>query len=129
VSENRAIGPEVRQLPEDACVFAFEPVWTLSAGRLPPRAADGTLIPDPYGAMLFTSIRSGTRFRNVEAAFADEASQSDIRRMVRGCDYLVLGWRGFWQLSDTSEAELRTLFEPRPAGPSGLEIWERRRAN
>lgn len=121
-----ATGAEVRRLAPDACVFSFQPVDLLAGGRLPPRDPRLPVIADPYGAMLFGALSTGARFDSMGTAFAGEASQAEVRAVIDGCRFLVMGPRAASQLSDSTRSWLEANFDRRPGVPGADDIWERR---
>lgn len=121
-----ATGAEVRRLGSDACVFSFEPVDLLAGGRLPSRDPRLPVIADPYGAMLFAALATGARFDSMGAAFAQESSQAELRTLIDGCRFLVMGSRAASHLSDRTKAWLDANFDRRPGAPDADAIWERR---
>jgi hypothetical protein len=129
--EQVALGGYVRQVvPPDAPLCAFEPAWGLAGGRLPPRLPGAPLVVDSYALMLRDALDSGERFPSTDAAFHASASQQDIRPLLERCRFVVLGWRGAWQLSAESQRWFQERFVRRyPApGQAGLDLWERRDA-
>lgn len=123
-----ALGRYLRQsVPADAPVCAFEPAWGLTGGRLPPRLPGAPLVVDSYALMLQDALDSGEHFASTQAAFSASASQHDIRPLLERCRYVVLGWRGAWQLSADSQQWFREHFVRRfPAeGQGGPDVWER----
>jgi Glycosyltransferase family 87 len=126
-----ALGRYLRDsVPADAPVCAFEPAWGLTGGRLPPRLPGVPLVVDSYALMLQDALDSGERFASTHAAFSASASQRDILPVLERCRYVVLGWRGAWQLSGESQRWFRARFVRRfPAeGQGGPDVWERRDA-
>lgn len=125
------LAARVRGLEPDACVFAFEPSWTLAAGRVghrtPPK--QGPVMLDSYAAMLAVATSGGARSLDVEAAFASEQSQGEVRALLEGCEYVILGPRGRRQLSPATQLWISESFEPLPEGTPGddeLDLWRRR---
>lgn len=84
------------------------------------------MIADPYGAMLFAALATGARFDSMGTAFAEEASQVEMRAVIEGCRFLVMGPRAASQLSDSTRSWLEANFDRRPGGPGADDIWERR---
>lgn len=126
-----ALGRYLRQsVPADAPVCAFEPAWGLTGGRLPPRLPGAPLVVDSYALMLQDALASGEPFASTQAAFYSSASQRGILPLLERCHYVVLGWRGAWQLSARSQQWLRERFVRRfpEAGQGGPDVWERRDA-
>ncbi|HZH15018.1 MAG TPA: glycosyltransferase 87 family protein [Archangium sp.] len=127
-----ALGMYLRQsVPADAPVCAFEPAWGLTGGRLPPRLPGAPLVVDSYALMLQDALASGEQFASTQAAFYASASQRGILPLLERCRYVVLGWRGAWQLSAESQQWFRERFVRRfPAeGQGGPDVWERRDAS
>lgn len=126
-----ALGRYLREsVPADAPVCAFEPAWGLTGGRLPPRLPGVPVVVDSYALMLQDALDSGEHFASTHAAFSASASQRDILPVLERCRYVVLGWRGAWQLSGESQQWFRERFVRRfPAeGLGGPDVWERRDA-
>ncbi|HEX2060854.1 MAG TPA: hypothetical protein VHK90_08930, partial [Thermoanaerobaculia bacterium] len=94
-----AAGRAIRAaVPPHESVFAFDPTWTLAAGRLPPHGDGAPVVVDSYGAMLLEAVQSGKRFRDTGAAFQSGVAQPDVRARLEKSPYAILGWRGNWQL-------------------------------
>ena len=114
------------RVPPDACLFALEPGWGVLGGRWPKEPAGAPLVVDSYGAQLLAAAQTGARYPDTGAAFADSSSQAPVRPLLVGCDYLVLGGRGEWQLSAESRATAAAGHAPLP-GPEGLPVLGPRR--
>jgi len=113
-------------LPADECVFAFEPAWTLAAGRLPPRVDGGLRVVDPYAVMLDDAARSGVHFASADDAFAEPLSAVRLRPLLERCRHVVLGPRGRRQLN----AEAMKWFQgthtrtpPTSSDAEALDVW------
>jgi hypothetical protein len=84
------------------------------------------VVVDSYGAMLLAATRRGARYADATAAFKSPEAQGDARAVLSDCRFVVVGWRGEWQLSDETKAWFRARFARRYAtGTSGLDLWER----
>ncbi|HVF32646.1 MAG TPA: hypothetical protein VM933_06385, partial [Acidimicrobiales bacterium] len=114
-------------VPDDACLFAFEPHWGLVAGRLPPRVEGLPVIVDPYATMLLPTALRGDEFEGIGPAFEVPVAQVRVRRLLSGCDWVVYGGRGPAQLSAVEEAWFARAYVRRapPPGRPGLDLWER----
>jgi hypothetical protein len=114
-------------VPAEAPLCSFEPAWGLTGGRLPPVKPGAPLMVDSYALMLQDALDSGERFPSTEAAFHAPASQQDIRPLLEGCHFVVMGWRGAWQLTEESRQWFQSRFVRRfPAeGQTGVDLWER----
>jgi hypothetical protein len=123
--EQLALGKALKALPADACLFAFEPAWGVLGGRLPQGAP---LIVDSYAQMLGDALPARTTEDwNVNRAFDSPASQATIRQTLERCRYAVMGWRGWWQLSEENERWVRASHTPLPVpGAESIDIWERK---
>ncbi|MFZ5471228.1 MAG: glycosyltransferase family 39 protein [Myxococcota bacterium] len=111
-----------RHVPQDACLFAFEPAWGLAAGRLPSRAPEGPLVVDSYARMLLSAVEGGERFSHAQAAFESLQSQREVKALLHACRFAAVGDRGRWQLSPESRRWLETSFqEVEP----GSDVWRR----
>jgi hypothetical protein len=122
------LGRYIRQaVPAEAPLCSFEPAWGLTGGRLPPAKPGVPLLVDSYALMLQDALDSGERFPSTAAAFHAPASQQDIRPLLEGCRFVVMGWRGAWQLSAESRQWFQARFVRRfPAeGQAGVDLWER----
>lgn len=116
-----------RAVPAEAPLCSFEPAWGLTGGRLPPARPGVPLLVDSYALMLQDALDSGERFPSTAAAFQAPASQQDIRPLLEGCRFVVMGGRGAWQLSEESRQWFESRFVRRfPAeGQPGVDLWER----
>ncbi|WP_338869298.1 hypothetical protein [Myxococcus stipitatus] len=115
-----ALGNTLRNAaPTDAALCTFEPAWAIAAGRIPGIPRGAPVLVDPYGLMLSDSLGGPGRFANAAAAFEDERSQRSMLPLLERCDVLVLGGRGEWQLSSSSEHWVQQHF--RNEGP----LWRR----
>jgi len=115
------------KVPPDAPLFAFEPAWGLSAGRLPPLIPGAPLVVDSYAMMLQRSMSGGQRPVHAQEAFHTSASQQPICELLGRSDFVVLGWRGERQLSEQSWQWFRSNFTRRfpEEGKEGPDLWER----
>jgi hypothetical protein len=111
-------------IPPDACLFSFEPGWAIAGGRLPTVDPDIPLIIDPYAAMLLDAVQSGRRFADASAAFQDSSSQPRMKLLLDRCRFVVLGWRGRWQLSPETQEWFGHHFVQRMGDD---DVWERSR--
>jgi 4-amino-4-deoxy-L-arabinose transferase-like glycosyltransferase len=111
------------QLPADACVFGFEPAWALATGRLPYHQRGLAPLVDPYASML---MAVGTKVSSVDAAFETEAARAPVAKHLAECSYVVLGWRGEWQLGGAGRAQFYERFDRLPLEQTGLDLWRRR---
>lgn len=127
-----ALGKTIAQMvsPGD-CLFSFEPAWAIAGGRLPQRVGTAPLLVDSYGAMLLDAVRAGARFPDANTAFQSASSQTQVSSLLQSCRFVVLGWRGAWQLSDETKAWFRTQFVRRypPEGVEGIDLWEQNVTN
>lgn len=98
------------------CVFAFEPGWSLAAGRLPPRIAGTPMIVDNYAHQLLAAVEGGKAFASSAEAFASKPTPPAV---VGECRYVVLGARGNRQMSGLGATHAATQV-------MGLEVWELR---
>lgn len=114
--------------PGDAAVFAFEPAWALACGRLPAMGPSASIIADPYGDMLLAAVMSGDRFPSDLSAFHSPASQRRLREVLLQARFVVIGPRGWWQMTPDTVGWLRAHFLQRAPGANvaGLDVWERR---
>lgn len=125
--ELAAVASDVQSLiPDSECAVAFEPQWLLSAGRLPVAGPDKVLSVDPYAAQLaLIRSRSQSEPASTSGAFADQPTEDGILESLSTCRYLLLGWRGHWQLSADQQAWVTTHYRELPTtGP--VDIWVRR---
>jgi len=125
--EQLALARVLREdVPPRACLFTLEPGWSLLGGRWPSTLSGVPRVVDSYGAQLLAAVQTGARYPSAGDAFADTLSQGPVRPYLEGCDYLVLGGRGEWQLSPASRLLAGTGRIPRPGG-AGLVLWLPRR--
>lgn len=125
--EQVALGRYIRQaVPPEAPLFTFEPAWALTGGRLPPVIAGAPLVVDSYALMLQGAMASGQRFPHSTNAFQTPGSQQALRELLVRSRFVVVGWRGDWQLSESSKQWFRARFIRRfpPEGEGGLDLWE-----
>ena len=77
-----ALRRDVRALVgEDESPFAFDPSWTLVAGRLPAHGDGAPVIVDSYGAMLLSAVQDGAHVGDAATAFAINRTRSARRRL------------------------------------------------
>lgn len=127
--EEAAVGAFLREhVPSGACVLAFEPIWTLAGDRVPVKRPGLPALVDVYGQMLIAAMRDGARSDDLGALLHSPAAQAEVRRLMEGCQYLVLGGRGHWHLDEASLAWVRERYLRRfpPEGEKGIDVWERR---
>jgi len=116
--------PELRvSVPEGT--FAFDPTWTLAAHHLPPHNDGAPVIVDSYGAML-TEATKGGRFKDTGSAFQSRVRQRAIRARLEATDYVLLGWRGNWQLNEDDRAWFASHFECITPEDGDLCVWKKR---
>ena len=121
-----ALARHVRtDVPRDACLFAFEPGTALAAGRLPMGA---TPVVDIYATMIHDAMSTGDRFPDTTEALSAPEAQQALRVMLGSCRFVILGWRGTWQLTPESRPWFKKHFVRRfPVGDTGgVDLWERR---
>lgn len=125
--EQLALGHYIREtVPPSEPLFAFEPAWALTAGRLPPVIPEAPLMVDSYAAMLHSGMISGERLRHATETFHTPDAQRGIRELLARSRFVVLGWRGARQLSDESRQWFHAHFTRRfpPSGHLGPDLWE-----
>jgi hypothetical protein len=125
--EQLVIGRFIRQgIPKGATVFSFEPAWGLSGGLLPPSIPDAPLVVDPYAFMLRSAMASGRSFSAAKEAFRAPSAQQAIRELLSRTRFVVVGWRGDWQLSEVTREWLHEHFTKRfpLKGQQGPDVWE-----
>ncbi|WP_224244981.1 glycosyltransferase family 39 protein [Hyalangium gracile] len=125
--ETVLLGKYIRQsVPRGASLFAFEPAWGLAGGLLPPSIPDAPLVVDSYALMLRGAMSTGREFTQTAEAFRTPASQQAIRELLERSRFVVLGWRGDWQLTEESKQWFRSRFTRRfpPEGHGGPDLWE-----
>ena len=121
-----ALAKSIRaDVPPKACLYSFEPGWALAAGRLPMGA---TPIVDGYATMLQDAMSTGDRFEDTTEALSAAEAQQALRVMLDSCRFVVLGWRGTWQLTPESRPWFKQRFVRRfPEGDAGgVDLWEHR---
>jgi hypothetical protein len=114
-----------RSVPASDCVIAFEPQWLLGADRLPTTGGGTTVSVDPYAAHLASvQQRTDPGSPSTATAFADQPVDDGILESLSGCRYLLLGWRGHWQLNAEQQAWVAAHYRELPhTGP--VDLWER----
>lgn len=100
--------------------FAFDPTWSLAAHQLPP--TNRPVIVDSYAVML---MQAG-RFPDTTSAFQARVPQPAIRARLAASDYVLLGWRGAWQLNESERAWFASHFECTNPAAGELCLWKRR---
>ncbi|WP_224362828.1 glycosyltransferase family 39 protein [Hyalangium versicolor] len=121
------LGQYIRQsVPPGAQLFAFEPAWGIVGGRLPTAIAGAPLVVDSYALMLRGALATGQPFGQTVDALRTPAAQQAIREVLERSRFVVMGWRGDWQLSEESKQWFRARFTRRfPApGQGGPDLWE-----
>ncbi|RKG57052.1 DUF2029 domain-containing protein [Corallococcus sp. AB011P] len=121
-----ALAKHIRaDVPPNACLFSFEPGWALAAGRLPMGA---TPIVDGYATMLQDAMSTGDRFETTDEALSSSDAQQALRITLGACRFVVLGWRGTWQLTPESRPWFKQRFIRRfpEGGAGGVDLWEHR---
>jgi hypothetical protein len=119
------LGHYVRNaVPRDACLMSFEPACALAGGRLPTQVPGLPLAVDSYAMMLLQALRSGERFENATAALHSQASQDQIRRLLDGCRFVVLGEHGRRQLAPETARWFGAEFV---RVSNDFDLWERAR--
>lgn len=127
--QEAAVGAFLRRhVPPDACVLAFEPIWTLAGDRVPVKRPGQPALVDVYGQMLIAVRRTGDRSRDLNEMLHSEAGQAEVLALMEGCQFLVLGGRGHWHLNESSLDWVRERYVQRfpPDGVEGIDVWERR---
>ena len=125
-AELAAIAGDIsRSVPASECVIAFEPQWLLSADRLPITGPGATVSVDPYAAHL-ALVEQHTTLGSLSTgnAFADQPTDDGVLESLSACRYLLLGWRGHWQLNAEQLAWVAARYRQLPhTGP--VDLWER----
>jgi hypothetical protein len=118
-----------RNVPLSAPLFAFDPSWSIAAGRLPDNGPKASRVVDSYATILLDASRAGRRFTSTAEAFRDPASQVSIRRVLAESRFVIVGGRGTSQMSPETLAWFRSSFNQRfpPPGTEGIDVWERAR--
>ncbi len=107
-----------REISAQSCLFSFEPAWALAAGRLPFHTPEQNPVVDPYASMLLQATQGGRRFTDAAAAFESGSAREAGLPLMNSCPYLVLGWRGRWQLGASGTAHFTQI-------NSELDVWQR----
>ncbi|MEO8378141.1 MAG: glycosyltransferase family 39 protein [Acidobacteriota bacterium] len=124
--EQLAVGRAIREhVPAGDCVFAFDPTWTLAAGRLPPHGDGAPVVVDSYAAMLLDAVADGARFPDAAAAFQRPLPQREVRARLEACRYAVLGQRGNWQLNAANRDWFQAHYFCVDPREGELCVWER----
>ena len=98
-----------RTLPPSLSLFAFDPSWSLVAGRLPAHGDGAPVIVDSYAAMLIEAARQ-LRAGDANGAFRGAAVQPAVRARIERSPLLITGWRGDWQITSGDRAWVRAHF-------------------
>jgi hypothetical protein len=104
-----ALRRAARTLPPSLSLFAFDPSWSLLAGRLPAHGDGAPVIVDSYASMLMEAARQ-VRASDANAAFRGAAVQAGVRARIERSPLLITGWRGGWQMTNGDRAWVRAHF-------------------
>jgi hypothetical protein len=119
-------GTAIRELvPREASLFTLEPQWAIAAGQLPPHDRNAPIIVDSYGAMLLGAIRGGVKFPDTAAAFQSPRAQPAVLARISASGFLILGWRGDWQLNAQSREQVMANFACDTPSAGQLCLYER----
>lgn len=112
-------------VPAGECVVSFEPIWLVGADRLPVTGADAVLGVDPYAAHTARiELQTGGDQTSGTTAFSTQALDEPMLRSFGVCPYLLLGWRGHYQLTPEQQAWIGQRYRPIPhRGPA--DLWQR----
>ena len=113
-------------VPRSASLFAFDPTESLVAGRLPPHAGSAPVVVDSYGAMLLDATRAGGPFPDTATAFQKNPGPSLVRQRLASSDFVLLGWRGNWQMNDGDRRWFAMRFICVNPEAGDLCVWQRR---
>jgi hypothetical protein len=80
---------------------------------------------DPYAAHLaLIQEQAQPGSTSTSDAFADQPTDDGVLQSLSACPYLLLGWRGHWQLSADQQAWVATHYRQLPTtGP--VDLWVR----
>jgi hypothetical protein len=112
-------------VPPGVPLFAFDPTLALVAGHLPPHGDGAPVIVDSYGAMLLDAVQQRGRFGDTAAALRSDAPQPAVRARLAASRYVLLGWRGNWQLNDAGRAWFLAHFECANPEAGEVCVWQR----
>jgi hypothetical protein len=119
-------GAAIREIvPRDASLFTLEPQWAMAAGHLPPHDRKAPVIVDSYGAMLLDAVRGGVKFPDTGAAFQSPRAQTAVLARISASRFLILGWRGDWQLNAQSREAVMSNFACDMPSAGQLCLYER----
>jgi len=105
--------------------FVFDPTWALPAGRLPPHGDGAPVIVDTYGSMLLSAVRGGARYPHAAVAFRRAPPQPALEARLRASRFVVLGWRGEWQLRPQDRGWLAANYLCVTPDAGELCLWQR----
>jgi hypothetical protein len=112
------------RVPGEACLLALEPGWGLLGGRLPSYSGRWKGAVDPHAWMVLTRLGGDDRALLDGSAAPSGEPQEELRGLLGGCRFLVVGG---WGLSDETRDWLARgwvrRFPPSPA--EGPDLWER----
>ena len=116
------------EIPNQDCVFAFEPAWTLAAGRLPFYHLGQPPVIDGYAAMLISADPLKRPFPDTRAAFETSGALAPLSQLFQQCPYFILGERGRFQLGVTGSALIESRFHRvESTRRTGVDLWVARR--
>jgi hypothetical protein len=101
----------IENLPQNACIFSFEPSWLIMGNHFPSPCSNRPVL-DSYLVMLMDARDAQGRFDTPAAAFATDASQNRVLAAIRSADVVVLGPRGHAQLNGKSKELIHEYFQP-----------------
>lgn len=133
LAASRSRAPEVAALEHEVRAhvaanespFVFDPTWALPAGRLPPHGDGAPVIVDTYGSMLLSAVQGGARFPHAAVAFRRAPPQPALEARLRASRFVVLGWRGEWQLRPQDRGWLATNYLCVTPEAGELCLWQR----
>ena len=109
--EQAALGRYLREsVPAEATLFAFEPAWGIAGGACRASCRARRWWWTPTALMLRGGLASGQHFAQTAEAFQTPGSQQTIREVLAHSRFVVLGWRGQWQLDEESKQWFRSRF-------------------
>jgi 4-amino-4-deoxy-L-arabinose transferase-like glycosyltransferase len=116
-----------RHLGADACLFSDPPYLALAADRLLPRESDGSVLIDPFGALIAAALDDGSP-PTTTAALTSTAAQRRLRSALSRCGAVALVYppRAHPHMSAATAAWFVDRYAPVGRAAGHATLWVRR---